>query len=90
MQALKVSESDLREGLGLSILNVPRAFERRSRKSLTPVMAFRSDHILSDIGRPRNLITYMSIWPAGVADDGRLLIVVVEVDRLLSDVVDGG
>jgi hypothetical protein len=89
MQALKVSESHLVEGPEFSILNVRTAFERRSRKSLTPVMAFRSDRILGDIGRPRNLITDMTIWPARVANGGRLLIVVVEVDRLLRGVVSG-
>jgi hypothetical protein len=57
MQVLKVSESHLGEGPEFSILNFPTAFERRSRKSVTPVMAFRSDRILGDIGRPRNLIT---------------------------------
>jgi hypothetical protein len=89
MQTLKVSESHLVEGPEFSILNGPTAFERGSRKSLTPVMAFRSDRILGDIGRPRNLITDMAIWPARVADDGRVLIVVVQVDRLLSGVVCG-
>jgi hypothetical protein len=90
MQALKVSESHLGEGPEFSILNVPTAFERGSRKSLTPVMAFRSDRILGDIGRPRNLISDMEVWPARVTYDGRLLIVVMQVDRLLSGIVYGG
>jgi hypothetical protein len=38
-------------------------------------MWFRIDRFVGDIGRPNSLIAEVAIWPANVADEGRLLIV---------------
>jgi hypothetical protein len=43
-------------------------------------MWFRIDRYISNVGRPNSLIADVGIRPANIADDGRLLIVVADLE----------